>query len=65
MAEIQQRQAEVQKLQAAELDAVRERTLAHEKWSNDFRERLNEIGDKLDGLIGYVDRLPKQPPPPQ
>ena len=31
--EIQQRQAEVQKLQAAELDAVRERTLAHEKWS--------------------------------
>lgn len=40
---------------------MRERTLAHEKWSNDFRERLNEIGDKLDGLIGYVDRLPKQP----
>jgi hypothetical protein len=65
MAEIQRRQAEVQKLQAAELDAVRERTLAHEKWSNDFRERLNEIGDRLDGLICYVDRLPKQPPPPQ
>jgi len=72
MAEIQRRQAEVQKLQAAELDAVRERTLAHEKWSQkmekwseDFGQRLAEIGDKLDGLIGYVDRLPKQPPPPQ
>jgi len=57
MAEIQRRQAEVQKLQAAELDAVRERTLAHDKWSNDLSERLNEIGDKLDGLIGYVDPL--------
>ena len=72
MAEIQRRQAEVQKLQAAELDAVRERTLAHEKWSQkmekwseDFGQRMAEIGDKLDGLIGYVDRPPKQPPPPQ
>lgn len=65
MADIQRRQAEVQQLQAAELDAVRERVLAHEKWSDDFRERLNEMGDKLDGLIGYVDPLPKQSPPPQ
>lgn len=68
MAEIQRRQSEVQKLQAAELDAVRERVVAHEKWSeamekwsNEFAQRMSEIGDKLDGLIGYVDRLPKQP----
>jgi hypothetical protein len=24
--------------------------------------RLAEITDKLDGLIGFVDRLPKRPP---
>ncbi|MBZ5608047.1 MAG: hypothetical protein LAP38_07315 [Acidobacteriia bacterium] len=49
---------------------MRERTLAHEtwsqkmeKWSHEFAQRMSEIQDKLDGLIGYVDRLPKQPRP--
>ncbi|HYL38318.1 MAG TPA: hypothetical protein VEV17_20540 [Bryobacteraceae bacterium] len=70
MAEIQRRQSEVQPLQAAGLDAVRERARAQEKWSqamekwsNEFAQHMSELGDQLDGLIGYVEHLPKHPAP--
>ena len=62
MAEIQRRQSEIQKLQAAEIDALRERVFQHDKWSARIEEVILEMGDKLNGLIGYVDRLPKRPP---
>lgn len=61
MAEIQNRQSEIQKAQAADLDAFRQRIFQHEKWSARMEEVLSEMSDKLNGLIGYVDRLPKQP----
>jgi hypothetical protein len=48
---------------------VRERVFGHEKWSQamekwskEFAQHMSELGDKLDGLIGYIDRLPKQLP---
>ena len=76
--EVQRRQASVQRTQAGELDALREFVLRHqeflqrheeflqrhEKALADFDVRMKEIGDKLDGLIGYVAGLPKTPPPP-
>ncbi|MBK5294936.1 MAG: hypothetical protein JJE04_25070 [Acidobacteriia bacterium] len=60
MAEIQRRQAEVQKLQAQELDGMREGYTLHEKRMVHVDQRLAEITDKLDGLIGYQN-LPKRP----
>ena len=48
MAEIQRRQAEVQKTQAEEIDAVR-RQMAH------IRQNLDEATDKLNGIIGWLD----------
>jgi DNA repair exonuclease SbcCD ATPase subunit len=64
MAEVQRRQASVQRTQAGELDALREFALRHqefvqrhEKVLADFDVRMKEIGDKLDGLIGYVGGL--------
>jgi len=70
-AEVQRRQARVQRSQAEELDALREFALRHqefvqrhEKMLGEFDLRMKEIGDKLDGLIGYVSGLPKTPPPP-
>jgi len=46
--EIQRRQAQVQKLQAEEVDAVREQ-IAH------IRQNLDKATDKLNGLIGWLD----------
>jgi hypothetical protein len=57
VAEIQRRQAEVQKLQALELDAMREAYRLHEKRMAHFEQNMNEAGDKLNGLIGYMDNL--------
>ncbi len=48
VSEIQRRQAEVQKMQAQELDATRPQ-MAH------IRQNLDEAGDKLNGLIGWLD----------
>jgi hypothetical protein len=48
MAEIQRRQAEVQKMQA-------EGFALHEQRMNHIDMRLAEITDKLDGLIGFMD----------
>jgi hypothetical protein len=55
VAEIQRRQAEVQKAQAEELELHRKR-MAH------IDQNLSEITDKLNGLIGYVSG---QQEPPQ
>lgn len=48
MAEIQRRQAEVQKMQAEGL-------ALHEQRMNHIDMRLAEITDKLDGLIGFMN----------
>jgi hypothetical protein len=61
MAGIQRRQAEVQKLQAFELDAQRESYALHERRMNHVDTRLAEITDKLDGLIGFMDGQFRRP----
>jgi hypothetical protein len=48
MAEIQRRQAEVQKMQA-------EGWALHEQRMTHVDERLAEITDKFDGLIGFMN----------
>lgn len=55
MAEIQRRQAQVQKTQAEELDAMREGYKLHEKRMAHIEQNLDEISDKLNGLIGFLD----------
>jgi hypothetical protein len=69
VSEIQRRQAEVQKLQAYELDAMREwrQTMrdemsAHSKRMAHIDQTLHEAGDKLNGLIGYLDGLKRDKP---
>jgi hypothetical protein len=62
VSEIQRRQAEVQKLQAYELDAMREAYRLHEKRMAHFEQSMNEAGDKLNGLIGYLDGLKRDQP---
>jgi hypothetical protein len=61
MTEIQRRQAEVQRTQAEEvalhaqlLRHLREGMDLHEKRMNHIDLTLAEIGDKLNGLIGFV-----------
>jgi hypothetical protein len=61
MAEIQRRQAEVQKLQAQELDQQRESWALHEQRMNHIDVRLAEITDKLDGLLGFMDGYFRRP----
>jgi hypothetical protein len=48
MVEIQRRQSEVQKMQAENM-ALHEKRMAH------IDMTLSEIGDKLNGLIGFMD----------
>lgn len=55
MVEIQRRQAEVQKLQAQELDAMRQGMMLHEKQIAHIRQNLDEATDKLNGIIGWLD----------
>lgn len=62
MAEIQRRQSEVQKAQAGMLENLLEFRQQTEKNLAHVTIRLAEITDKLDGLIGFVDRFPKGPP---
>jgi hypothetical protein len=62
MAEIQHRQSEVQKTQAGLIESLLEFRQQTEKSLAHAAVRLAEITDKLDGLIGFVDRLPKRPP---
>ena len=65
VAAIQERQAKVQRLQAEELDALRtmliEGLKLHEEANRKFDEKMAEIEDKLNGLIGYMDG--RRPPP--
>ena len=62
MAEIQRRQSDVQKTQAGLVESLLEFRQQTEKNLAHVAVRLAEITDKLDGLIGFVDRLPKRPP---
>jgi len=66
VSEIQRRQAEVQKLQAYDMDALREMfrdgMKAHEERMAHFEQSMNEAGDKLNGLIGYLDGLRRDKP---
>jgi hypothetical protein len=62
VSEIQRRQAEVQKLQAIELDAMREAYRLHEKRMEHFEQNMHEAGDKLNRLIGYLDGLKRDKP---
>ena len=68
VAAIQERQAKVQRLQAEELDAMREHMQMlragqklHEEANRKFDEKMAEIEDKLNGLIGYVDDRRRPP----
>ena len=61
MAEIQRRQSDVQKTQAGLVESLLEFRQQTEKNLAHVTVRLAEITDKLDGLIGFVDRLPKRP----
>jgi len=55
MGEIQARMANIQKEQAEGL-------AAHERRMNHIDERLAEITDKLDGLIGFMDNFIRNRP---
>ena len=46
--EIQRRQAEIQKMQA-------EGMTLHEERMNHIELTISEIGDKLNGLVGFMD----------
>ena len=65
VAAIQERQAKVQRLQAEELDALRtmliEGQKLHEQRMAKFDEKMLEIEDKLNGLIGYLDYRRRPP----
>ena len=62
MAEIQKRQSDVQKTQAGLVESLLDYRQQTEKNLAHVAVRLAGITDKLDGLIGFVDRLPKRPP---
>ena len=55
MAEIQRRQAEVLKMQAEGLAEHEDRIREHEERMKHIELTLSEIGDKLNGLIGFMD----------
>ncbi len=61
MAELQRRQAEVQKTQAQFIDQLRDGLVGHEKRMEHIDLRLSEISDKLDGLIGFMDGFFRRP----
>jgi hypothetical protein len=55
MAEIQRRQADVQRVQAERIIATEEGMKLHEQRMNHIELNLSEIMDKLNGLIGFMD----------
>lgn len=63
MAEIQRRQAEVQKLQAEYVVSMQESLRVHQKRMDHVDMRLSEITDKLDGLIGFMGGYFRGPQP--
>ena len=54
MAEIQRRQAEVQKLQAENVVHMKASMRLHGQRTDHVDMRLAEITNKLDGLIGFM-----------
>ena len=54
MAEIQRRQAEVQKLQAENVVYMQESLRVHQQRMDHIDMRLSEITDKLHGMIGFM-----------
>jgi len=61
--------AEIERRQSAILREHTERIQQHERYQaevNEYRRRIDqnlaEITDKLNGLIGCIDRLPRNPP---
>lgn len=61
VAEIQRRQAAVQKTQAERIAESEETMRLHTQRMNHIDMRLAEITDKLDGLVGFIDgQHPKQ-----
>jgi hypothetical protein len=54
MADIQRRQAEVQRLQAENVVHMQASMRLHEQRMDHVDMRLAEIADKLDGLIGFM-----------
>lgn len=63
MAEIQRRQAEVQKLQAEYVVSMQESLRVHQQRMDHVDMRLSEITDKLDGLIGFMGGYFRGPQP--
>jgi hypothetical protein len=55
MAEIQRRQADLQRIQAERIIATEEGMKLHEQRMNHIELNLSEISDKLNGLIGFMD----------
>lgn len=62
-AEVQRRQAEIQRMQAEGLATHEIRMRQFDEAIARFGLKLNEFGDKLNGLIGYIDNMPRQKPP--
>jgi len=61
VAEIQRRQAEVQKTQAERIAEAEESMRLHKQRMDHIEMNLAEITDKLNGLIGFMDgQHPKQ-----
>jgi hypothetical protein len=61
MADIQRRQAAVQKLQAENVVSAQESLRIHQQRMDHVDMRLAEITDKLDGLIGFIGGYFKGP----
>jgi hypothetical protein len=55
MAEIQRRHAAIQKTQAEEAFAMHESMRLHRQRMEHVELTLGETGDKLNGLIGFMD----------
>ena len=41
---------------------LRRKSEEHDRWMANHKVAMDEITEKLNGLIGYVDRFPKNPP---
>jgi len=68
MTEIQSRQAEVQKMQTEEvalhsdfIRSLKKSRAEHEERMRHIELTLSEIGDKLNGLIGFMDGFFRRP----
>ena len=63
MAGIQQRQASVIRAHGEWLEEHDKSMALHRKRMDHIDERLAEITDKLDGLIGFMDGFTRRNPP--